>query len=224
MTPLALCLPPALPSELLSYVLAYQSYPTTILICSSREDFLTSLTEGLHQQPEEALGVDSADLLLVAPLYQVAVARHISIAFIPSVTHLRAYLSVFTPSASNVPPPPNRKPSIIPGQPPQLVVYRFLELHRDTSEWSAQGISSSASTLVEAGRRTRFQPVIVEPRPSRRHIDDSMRFSRQDLTEQVPLLRGSAKGDDGEWTGRTVDLQRIIGRWFRIQAGEWTTT
>lgn len=213
-------LSPASPAELLHYIVTFQAYPTTLLICCSREEFVLSLISniqrqapgGHHQAPEEL----RSPPLLSASLYQIAVARHIRILFIPTVTHLRAYLSAFTPSDSLTPPPPNLPSPSAKRKPPLLLVFGFLGLHRDSSEWSAQGISSSAAVLVEAGRRTEFKPVIVEPKGTGGHED-----FRAVLQDDAPVLSGSSRRDEGVWMGRTVEVRRVLGRWFRFQTGQW---
>lgn len=173
--PTPLIFPPTLPSELLTSVIRRETHPTTLIICSSRAEFLTSLINDVQNpptHPENAEGHPAAvtatttttNPLLAAPLYQVAVARHIRVVFVPTVSHLRAHLSVFSQAGSKVSPPPPLPPPDVgqKQQPPLLMVYGFLALHRDTSEWSAQGISATAAALVDAGRRCGFRPVLVD--------------------------------------------------------------
>ncbi|CRK30773.1 hypothetical protein HYQ45_008004 [Verticillium longisporum] len=218
---------PASPAELLHYIVSYETYPTTLLICSSRADFLAGLQQDVHAQ-RTAPAVDtatprllrptSASPLLQAPLYQVAVARHIRIAFLPTVTHLRAYLAAFSPhEAAKVAAPPTADgPWTAPERPPLLLVYGLLELHRETSEWSAQGLGSTAAGLIQSARAAAFRAVVVEPR--REGADDGFKTL---LDELAPVLSGGSRRDEGGWTGRTVDVRRILGRWFRFQTGQW---
>ncbi|OLN87355.1 hypothetical protein CCHL11_09306 [Colletotrichum chlorophyti] len=213
-------LSPASPSELLHYIVTFQTYPTTLLICYPRQDFVASLVSDVRKQlPDEAYGQHSAELppppLLSATLFQTAVARHIRILFIPSVTHLRAYLSAFS-SLDSVTSPPPSLPTHTKGRTPLLLVYGFLDLHRDSSEWSAQGISNSAAVLVEAARRTEFKPVIVEPKGAGGHEN-----FKAVLLDDAPVLSGSSRRDEGAWAGRTVEVRRVLGRWFRFQCGQW---
>ncbi|EFQ36197.1 hypothetical protein CGRA01v4_08123 [Colletotrichum graminicola] len=213
-------LSPASPVELLHYIVTFQAYPTTILICYSREDFIARLVSDAHNTHEEDHGTPeerSSLPLLSATLYQTAVARHIRILFIPTVTHLRAYLSAFDPSDSLTPPPPDYPPpSSAKRPPPLLLVYGLLNLHRDSSEWSAQGLSNSAAALLEAARRTGFKPVVVEPKGAGGHGD-----FKAVLQDDVPVLSGSSRRDEGVWTGRTVKAKQVLGRWFRFQTGQW---
>lgn len=177
MPPKPLVLSPALPSELLTFIIQHETHPTTLIICATRTDFLSSLASEIHHPPSEAAEQqpqqpDTTNVLLAAPLYQVAVARHIRMAFVPTVSHLRAYLSVFSPADSKIPPPPAGTHEDDPHDDkqqrkrrrrrPMLVVYGFLDLHRDTSEWSAQGIGATATTLLEAARRCGFRAVVVD--------------------------------------------------------------
>ncbi|TQN71744.1 hypothetical protein CSHISOI_03754 [Colletotrichum shisoi] len=208
-------LSPASPVELLHYIVTFQTYPTTILVCYPRDDFISTLTSTI--QNHRFLDDSRPPPLLSATLYQTAVARHIRVLFVPSVTHLRAYLSAFDPASSLTPPPPHLPPpSSGKRRPPLLLVYGFLDLHRDSSEWSAQGLSSSAAALVEAARRTGFKPAIVEPRGAGGHED-----FKAVLRDDAPVLSGGSRRDDGLWTGRTVEVKRVLGRWFHFKTGQW---
>lgn len=112
-------------------------------------------------------------------------------------------------------------------------------MHRDTSEWSAQGISSTAAGLVEAARRSGFQAAVMDhPRqPSwqsegggegAEHVggDKVAVDERSLLLEEVTVLSASARKagvdlDDAAWTGRKVTVGRVLGRWFRYREGNW---
>lgn len=157
--------------------------------------------------------------------------------FIPTVSHLRAYLSIFDPADSKIPPPPSDSvPDNNNNRRPLLLVYGFLSLHRDTSEWSAQGISATAAGLVEAARRTKFGAVVVDA-PMIAAGENEERSAEGNgsvaagtlamLEDELPLLSGSvarAGGDfdDAAWTGRKVSVDRVLGRWFRYKEGEWS--
>lgn len=256
-------LSPALPSELLSYILDCHVYPTTLIICSSRAEFLDSLVEDIlrnQTQPnqneihdrehhetlspppppqgeERRLHQDLGDVthvLLSSPLYQVATSRHIRVIYVSTVTHLRAYLSVFTPDDSKIAsPPPNfttmwndNKNSH--RKAPHIVLYGFLALHRDTSEWSAQGLSNTASAIVDLAHRLSWQAVVIEPRsrPSSSSLGQGGAIL---LREPVPILSGGARRlgphseEGGAWTGRIVEIGRVLGRWFRFERARWDT-
>ncbi|KAI8962302.1 hypothetical protein F5Y11DRAFT_195346 [Daldinia sp. FL1419] len=241
-----LLLSPALPSELLTYILTHHAHPTTLIICSSRSEFLASLADDVLQEtapsdgvapighpPETSTFTTAPDApgakqeqvrqrhrLLSSPLYQIATSRYIRVVYIPTVTHLRAYLSVFSPEDSKVAVPPSYHDS--PRKcAPCIILYGFLETHRDTSEWSAQGLGNSASALVELGHRLSWQIIVIEPRRSR-----SASPFEDFLRENVPFLSGGGRrlgpnADAGGWTGRTAEVGRVMKRWFCFQLGEW---
>ena len=116
---------------------------------------------------------------------------------------------------------------------PLLVIYGVLELHRDTSEWSAQGLGNSISLLVEAGRRASQKVVLVEEKMIEADADakvgavEGSNNSRMKIwDERLPMLNGSVRragleSEDGGWSGRTVEVGRILSRWFSFQKGDW---
>lgn len=220
MTSQPIVLSPATPSELLSYIISCHRYPTTVIIGSSKPGFHASLIEDIahhltingeqHQEdsPRDSSTLSASHGLLKAPLYQIAISRHIRILFAPTVTHLRAYLSVFTPNDSPISAPPNHKPSSCA---PFLLIYGLLALYRDASEWSAQGIGNSSALLVDAASRNAFRAAIIEPKGVGGHED--LDYIGGEL---VPLLNGTRK-DDGSWSGRTVSIKQVLNRWFEFQ-------
>ncbi|KAH6632380.1 hypothetical protein F5144DRAFT_533867 [Chaetomium tenue] len=271
-----LFLSPALPSDLLQFIINSCTYPTTLIICADRADFLSSLTQDiLHQQQQprplpadEPLDTPTsqqtttdprpnpkpgqqqqqqqhkkAHPLLTPHLAQLATTRSIRTVFVPTVTHLRAFLSVFSVSSTSSSPlspssttnrhkltPPAPPPALPPHQkevdptkppPPRLVVYDFLALHRGSSEWSVQGLGASSAALVEAGRREGVGVVVVEG--GRLGVGMTM---GEALAEGVPVLSGGGRKVGGElegsgWVGKTVGVGRVLGRWFRFREGEW---
>ncbi|POS81101.1 hypothetical protein DHEL01_v200517 [Diaporthe helianthi] len=241
LTPLILS--PALPSELLTYIIRRHEYPTTLIVCSSQAEFLESLLSDAQKALPAAgeNGQESAlSSLLSSPLYQVAITRHIRIIFVPTVSHLRACLSVFNTKDSKVPPPPVPANPGRARTPPLLLVYGFLAMHRDTSEWSAQGISSTAANLVETATRVGLRAVIVDPPQVVMQSEDGAEapgpgagdgllgtgMEQTTLSEEVPVLSASARRagahlDNADWTGRTVTVARVLGRWFRYRQGDW---
>jgi hypothetical protein len=214
-------LSPATPSELLSYIISYHRYPTTLIVGSSKSEFHASLIEDIahhltikdeqHQEDglKDSTTTSASHGLLKAPLYQIAISRHIRILFAPTVTHLRAYLSVFTPNDSPISAPPNHKPNSCA---PLLLIYGLLALHRDASEWSAQGIGNSAALLVDAASRNAFRAAIVEPKGVAGHED-----LEHIGGELLSLLNGTMRRDDGSWSGRNVSIKQVLNRWFEFE-------
>ena len=150
--------------------------------------------------------------------------------FIPTVSHLRAYLSVF----------PKEERDYDSGQSgeakkktplPLLVVYGLVEMHRDTSEWSAQGLGNSVAGLVEAGWRGALEIVVVERKGDGEgglDLEDGLEMgdARKVWGQRMPMLNGSVRragmgSEDAGWSGRTVEVERVLGRWFRFRNGSW---
>jgi hypothetical protein len=117
------------------------------------------------------------------------------------------------------------------------VIYGLISSHRHTSEWSVQGLGASLATLVDSAAinsqrvvlfeeltydcfdRSGEQWGLGEERSKRRD------YGRQMWEERVPILYGNARkgGMDAEggWSGRTVELGRVLARWFRFGRSEW---
>ncbi|KAH6659265.1 hypothetical protein BKA67DRAFT_543977 [Truncatella angustata] len=260
--PIPLLLSPALPSELLTYILNYHVHPTTVIICSSRTDFVGALQEDIrehktHQAPaqrvpgSQVLSADKEPQTLSHPelqgqdvahhglvsqtLANLAVSRHMRTVYIPTVTHLRSYVTVFSPKDTKIVAPPQVHTALRRTH-PTLVVYGVIEMHRDTSEWSAQGLGNTVAALVETTNRLGWGLVMVEPRATRilaRDDEDGAPTGRQIcddfkslLKEQLPILSGSARragldSEEGGWSGRTVEMGRTMSRWFKFQVGNW---
>lgn len=248
--------------------------------------------------------------LITSPLHQLVTSRQVRTLYMPTATHLRAYLSVASPS-----PLPSLSHAQRGGETGHslneavgaaassgggtAVIYGFLNLHRSTSEWSAQGLSHSSSTLVEYAHQLSLENLfLVEPAgksgrgnhvsswhgdedgdsggshyPAYRHgygdahgdgnderdddngeigatdttashrgadTDDlggsappkQQRIALEDvLAEEVPLLSGGGStlrklgldSDELGWAGRTVQVGRVLKRWFRFQRADWET-
>lgn len=223
-----LVLSPALPTELLHYVVHCHVYPTTLIICTPKADFLDALANHVHparETPESGVGEPDASptrhsLLDPPSLHQLAITRHIRTIYVPTVTHLHAYLAVFTPEQSKVAAPPDSFSSIAQ-KPPHLIVYGAVQLHRDTSEWSAQGLNNTAAALADTGHRLGWRVALVEPQDH----GPERAFERL-LTEKLPIVgrgirRRGFDPDEGGWSGRTVEMGRILSRWFEFQRGPW---
>ncbi|KPM45377.1 hypothetical protein AK830_g1155 [Neonectria ditissima] len=225
MTSRATVLSPATPSEFLLHTLSSQRYPTTIVIGRSQQEFLRAVveevalqlsTERTSKQDNLQDGSNEKTIsrpFLESPLSQVALSRHIRLVFISTITHLRAYLSILSAANSPVAAPPGYTPD---GNPPLLLVYGLLALHRDTSEWSAQGLGNSTAVLVDCAARNAFLPVVVEPRGAGGH-DGLDHLAR----ETVPILNGTPRNEDGIWNGRSVTVQQVMSRWFEFESRDW---
>ena len=119
-----------------------------------------------------------------------------------------------------------------------LVVYGLVELHRDTSEWSAQGLGNTLAGLVEAGWRSGRGVVVLEERkvggedhhpigdPGEGDETGERMRIKTGWNEGVPMLNGSVRragmeSEDAGWSGRTVEVGRILSRWFKFERTDW---
>lgn len=171
--------------------------------------------------------------LLIATLHQIVTSRFVNLVFVPTLSHLRAYLAVFSSEAKGQGVegeggPPKQSFEKIGNRTPLLVVYGMVALHRDTSEWSAQGLGSSVAALVEAGWRGGRKVVVVEERELYDESEggEGAEIRTAGWDERLPMLNGSVKrvgleSEDGGWSGRTLEVGRVFGRWFRFERGEW---
>ncbi|THV49152.1 hypothetical protein BGAL_0208g00030 [Botrytis galanthina] len=239
MSPSYITLPPALPSELLTWILNHGAYPTTILICKPRAAFISSLladvtssTTPLPSSPTDipssppnpvtstAQPQTSSHPLLIKTLHQISLSRHISLIYIPTISHLRAHLSVHSPeSASKIGAPPDQKWDKVGRKRAMIVVYGLIDLHRDTSEWSAQGLNKSLAGLVEIGGRDKRVVVCLEEREKKTERSELMEVDadgNQDITGQTNDRNGlkseeNMGGDNRTWKGWDEHVPMLNG-------------
>ncbi|CAK7244365.1 MAG: hypothetical protein STHCBS139747_005903 [Sporothrix thermara] len=246
----AVVVPPVRPAALLSFILARCAHPTTLVVCSTSTDFVQrcvydDATDETDETGESDRRGDTMQPLHTASLLQVAVARHIRVAFVPTVAHLRGFLAAFDLAASRVPAPPqvlisdsnsisgsnsksssnnNALSSAVNRGDCALVVYDFVRLHKGTSEWSGQGLSASAAVLAEAGWRTGLDVLVVE---SGALVEDETSGTRQGsmLDKRAPVLSTAARKQlqRAGYPLRTERVRSVLARWFtlRQQLDEW---
>lgn len=272
-----LALTPCLPTELLAFVLR-QTYPTTMIICSTRNAFLSALLKETSipaPEPEMApnpteevdppatpsrdpaptegdslggLPFTRKHPLLIPSLQQISRSRYINTAFVPTVSHLRAYLSVL-PSDPSLQASTHEYASKHEGtiaHSPLLLVYGLIELHRETSEWSTQGLGNTLAGLVEVGAGTgrrilvverqedvEDEVVVVDADDGEGDSDEEEKAARAERSrqrrhegvwhERLPILSGSVRrvGADAEYVGRTVEVGMVLRRWFKFGRGDW---
>ncbi|KAI4205357.1 MAG: hypothetical protein LQ350_000398 [Teloschistes chrysophthalmus] len=205
--------------DMIDYLLQNHVAPTTMIVCSSREQFLEKVQLSIKKQESS----DSMPHPLLLPtIHQLATSRTVQMAFVPTLPHLRAYSSSFTAEegvqhGSAALAKPGSQVSM-------LAVYGFLNLHQCTTEYSVQGLSRSLALAVEAADACKMQLVLVED-PGDWEIETSelddeteARPARDVWKEQVPILNSSlALSDDRAWAGRTVDIGAIVRKWCVIK-------
>jgi hypothetical protein len=196
---------------------------TTLVICSTKRAFLRQIAPSIlkpqaQEIPASQEGLDEDEgpqetlphRFLVPTLGLVAAARALKLAFCPTVKSLRAFVSTFTAStqlSSVVDSDVNRS----------LVVVDLLLLHRNTSDFSAQGLSRTFASVVEAASRNGVDLRLVECKDFH-NVHDSNRG--YDLwAAEVPLLSGSVRlgGNGVNWAARAINIHTIASRWFRFE-------
>lgn len=195
----------------------------TLVICSTRRAFLrqiapTVLTPQAREIPASQEGLDEDEApqapiphrFLVPTLGLLATSRALKLAFCPTVKCLRAYMSTYTASTmSSFTSDSDHMRS--------LIVVDLLLLHRDTSEFSVQGLSRTLASAMEAAARNGMSLRLVECKDFYDVHDLNRGYSLWNA--QVPLLSGSVRlgGDGVNWAGRVIAVRTIASRWFRFE-------
>jgi hypothetical protein len=236
------------PSELaafIQYLLARHAPPTHLIICSSQEVFLAQLqasiahTKDLERAEAEERGqssdkvsrsVSRAHDLLIPTIHQLSTSRTIAVTFCATLAQLQAYLGIY--GVKKTTEPVHKRLETLGECVPTLALVNPLAIHKETSSFSAQGLSRTFASAVEAATRSEQKLIIVEC-PSRvpraptdadeddeivpvggglAHLNDGV----EPWDQQVPILNVTTKsfgaGERG-WVGRTVLARRIVERW-----------
>lgn len=221
-----IALAPLLCTDFVHFILRHHTTPTTLVICSSREAFVQELQACIdYTHPREPTADSSDELspdgtdpplhpLLIPTIHLIANSRSVSLAFVPTLPHLRAYLATYTPDVK-----PESSPSTttkLGSQYPMLAVWGLVNLHRSTAEHSAQGLSRSLAVAVETAKLNGQRLVLAESRALDGGVEyEGIGSEREPWKEEVPLLSGSVRfgGEDRVWAGKRVEVERVVGRW-----------
>ncbi|KAI4178146.1 MAG: hypothetical protein L6R41_008522, partial [Letrouitia leprolyta] len=157
-------LPPMRSNELIEYVLQRHKRPTTIIVCSSREEFVQNLQRSLETASADEgpidIQINELHPLLIPTIHQIATSTTVEVAFTPTLPHLRAYLAPYKPGKSSN---SGSHTFVRPGShTSMLAIYGFLALHRDTTEYSIQGLSRSLAIAAEAADSFNMQLILTE--------------------------------------------------------------
>ncbi|KFY76000.1 hypothetical protein V499_04152 [Pseudogymnoascus sp. VKM F-103] len=214
-----IAVPPVTPRVLLDYILTSTSYPTTLLVCSPRAAFISSLQSSASTSSTLQSSTSTLHLLSLSP--------HIQTIFTPTLSHLRAWLSVADTDCAAPAPASDPVCKAITdttkhsNEKSQLVVWSLVNMHKGTSEWSVQGLSSTAAALVEAGQRMGRKVVLVEEAES-----DVSREDEDDEGEPVGVEGVEGDGDLEKIHGlndngepeddRPVEVEQVIKQQWGI--------
>ena len=217
------------PVDFLEYTLQNSTAPSTIVVCSSREAFLERIDLSIRKSLDENIsGLTEEDAstpghtLLLPTIHLLAKSRAINLAFTPTLQHLRAYLATQNPH--RVETGGAEAHGISSLHSPMFAILGLLDVHRSTSEFSAQGLSRTLSIAVEVsialGRRLIVAEIlpVIENNDAIATDENENEVHPDPWMEQIPILNGSIRSGDEErvWTGRTVEVARVVGRWCRM--------
>lgn len=146
--------------------------------------------------------------------------------FVPSIAHLRAYLAVLQPKSS-IKATESGKPSTDYRE--SFLIYGLVDIHRDTSEWSVQGLAAVVAAVAEAAYRLKTSVFLIEELNASTEWNDGQETEelvdseaqREIIWQQkLPMLNGSLRrqfsaDDPGveRWIGRTVEVGSVLSRW-----------
>jgi len=163
----------------IQYILDQHAPPSTIVVCSSKEDFLSQLcaatagkttdqaNDNGNTDPHEQTDTAS-DPKPVKPaswatptLRLLASSRTIKLVFCPEVTHLRAYMATHAHRLAKADDgeSASAKPTI---GVPMLAILNAIEAHRPTSAFSAQGLNRTWAGAVEAAHSAGSRLTLAE--------------------------------------------------------------
>lgn len=223
--------------DLIQYVLKQNAHVSTLVICSTQEQFLQRLQsrngnelgdneENLSAPSRPGLSRSQLDQWTNPTLRFLASSHRISFAFCPDVTHLRAYLAKygFRDKADST------EAALL--APPMLVIVNPINVHRPSSAFSAQGLNRTFAIAIEAAARTRSRLVLAECTLETDDEVQNVPYDDEELhnrttdseanpwNEEVSILNVTTKafgaGERG-WVGRTVKIRAIAERWCRFE-------
>lgn len=205
-----------------------QKTAMTLIACCSRSYFLKQLIEytrpssvavGDHSEQhaldenaetepeEESLSLPPRlNPLLQPTLKLIAASSKIKLAFCPTIPIFRAYLSTLL-----------IRTAAEEKQCSRIVIVNILELHRDTSEFTLQGLSRSFSLIASINGLLQGDIELVECADVHGETSDVTHSQPWDV--EVPLLSGSIKiGEAGQgWASRKVSVKDFANRWFNFE-------
>ena len=143
--------------------------PTTIVICSTREEFIHNLNIAVARAQESSNNADkeaSRDFFSPSLMF-LAGAQSVTLAFCPSLSSLHAYLSVYQAKAQNCCEGVNSDSFDNSECLPTLALLNPISLFSDdSSRFSAHSVGKFFASAYEAAARAKQDLIVAECRPS----------------------------------------------------------
>ncbi|KAF2838971.1 hypothetical protein M501DRAFT_1058219 [Patellaria atrata CBS 101060] len=232
---------PVLLPDFIEYLLRHHAEPSTLIVCSARDDFIHHLLGALPENTlfelyagnvEEIAPVTKRSHLLVPTINLLAASRTLKVVFCSSLPALQAYLSVYTVM--------KKSGSKYSGTgTPTLGLLNPIALHEETSSYSAQGLGRTFASAVEAASRAAQQLLIAECCANfRRDRNEEELGEETDYVmagantqaqiatndpwqQQLAILNVTTRtfgASERGWVGRTVKAKMVAERWCRFEA------
>ncbi|CDM30799.1 hypothetical protein DTO013E5_553 [Penicillium roqueforti] len=196
-------------SDLLQQLLEGNS-DTYLIVCATKAEFLVQLTAAIRSQCADP-DMAASHGLLTKTIGLLARSSKIRLLFCPSLESLRAYLAIFDTAVGVA-----TEDRSLAHDRQLIAVLDMIALHVTTSEFSAQGLSRTLASLVEASSRAGMDLQVYECVNA---LDPSSAVRGKMLWDvSVPLLNGSVRmrSDQSIWSGRGVTVKRVAERWFEF--------
>ena len=194
-------------TDLVQYILDHDANRTVLVVCSTRDVFLKQLLAITRAHSSETA---ESHPILTKTIGLLSDSSRIKLVYCPTLENLRAYLAVLPSSGDLMQGPVAEKQKT---QKPLMAILDLVALHLQTSEFSAQGLSRTFATTVEAASREGMDLVLCECQNASNHEDE-----RGEILwyTTVPLLNSSVRRGGRAWLGRSVPVNRVAQRWFEF--------
>lgn len=169
------------PESFVQYLLDNHGPFSTLIVCASKDTFITELQAAISKSGEEWDTQQVSDathpdqdqqgpppttrntqphIWMTPTLRLLASAQTLKLAFCEDVTHLRAYLAAYPYRSAS---PDTTHHATGASSPTRiLALLDPIALHRDTSAFSAQGLNRTLSIAVDAARAGGSKLVVAE--------------------------------------------------------------
>jgi len=228
------------------------THKNLLIVCQSRNDFIhhlladvdasTSASFSDHRNNEYGdadghdlhINTNSQKLTLLsspfitAPITLVAAASKFMVTYAPTLMHLRAILATLHTSTSSSPSTATTSAEETAAEKvgPQVVaIYGILNLHRESGELTAQGLSRTLAALVDYTYS--FPGNHMSDVELKEGFDGEKMVVIQveEINEKIPIVNSdmmmkrnflSGDGFDEEGEKWKVAVEKVVERWFEI--------